>query len=752
MALFLVNRYLGDEEEDAEDRSQVLLERLREQARARQLKKQQQVLLSSDELKQKKTEDELDQKLRHRDSESEYNHKSQRETKKRKRGHSDEGSPGEGEKKLRKIHQISSDFEKPSRGSDSGLLGEAVNGHIPAKKRKKENGKKTSMSQKKIETGKSKSKNVRRATLDQIKELKENSRQQENKSNLKRNQTVKEEERDIPTEVETNRAENTKKESSEEVKETQSTKKEASIPILNEEATLPPSSLLVLGGYDRKSVQKVQPILPQWLAQPKLVHKHIKDNLVPIQEVPGIHPKLLKKLQINGIESFFPVQGEVIPAILESVSSGFLVGRGGYQPSDICVSAPTGSGKTLSFVIPVVQALLERVVCQVRALAVLPTKELAQQVSKVFNIYTDGTGLKVVLVTGQKSFAKEQETLVQRTEMGYCSLADIIVATPGRLVDHIDQTPGFSLRQLRFLIIDEADRMIDDMHQNWLHQVVKAVFRAEENSGPNMLFQRTEPGSITAASTCCPQIPLQKLLFSATLTRNPEKLQQLGLYQPRLFTSVYSEKQAIAAGTDTEQDAEKKYSLPEGLSQYYIPCNLNSKPLFLLYFMLRMKFTRVLCFTNSKQASHRLFLLIQAFGGVKVAEFSSWLTPSERQRTLKEFEQGKIQLLISTDATARGIDIKGVKCVINYDAPQFIRTYIHRVGRTARAGKAGLAFTMLLRVQEWKFLKMLRDAGSPELEKQLVKSEYLKPLLQQYEEALSKLQKTVKDERAQKRA
>ncbi|XP_030438345.1 ATP-dependent RNA helicase DDX51 [Gopherus evgoodei] len=728
MALFRINRYLGGEEDATEDRSQALLERLREQARARQLKKQQQVLLPSDELKQKKTENELHQKLKNSgfDSENEY----QREAK-RKRGQSSEGSCGEEEKKLRKDHQVSSDSEKPLAEADSDLAGETANGYIPAKKKKNENGKKSSLSQKKIEA-----------------DLDENNRQQENKSNLKRHQA----ERDIPTEVETNGAEIAEKDGSEKVKGNQSTKEEVWKPTSNEKAMPPPSSFLVLGGYDRRAVQKIQPILPQWLAQPKLVHKRIKENLVPIQDVEGIHPKLLKKLQMNGIESFFPVQREVIPAILESASSGFLVGRGGYQPSDICVSAPTGSGKTLSFVIPVVQALLKRVVCQVRALAVLPTKELAQQVSKVFNIYTDGTDLKVVLVTGQKSFGKEQETLVQRTVMGYCSLADIIVATPGRLVDHIDQTPGFSLRQLRFLIIDEADRMIDDMHQKWLHQVVKAVFRAEDDSGTNMLFQRTEPGPVTAASTCCPQIPLQKLLFSATLTRNPEKLQELGLYQPRLFTSVYSEKRAVTAGTETEQNAEKKYTLPEGLSQYYVPCNLNSKPLFLLYFMLRMKFTRVLCFTNSKQTSHRLFLLIQAFGGVNVAEFSSRLTPSERQRTLKEFERGKIQLLISTDATARGIDVKGVKCVINYDAPQFIRTYIHRVGRTARAGKVGLAFTMLLKVQEWKFLQMLRDAGSPDLEKQLVKSEYLKPLLQQYEEALSKLQKTVKDERAQKRA
>ncbi|NXA37966.1 DDX51 helicase, partial [Eudromia elegans] len=488
----------------------------------------------------------------------------------------------------------------------------------------------------------------------------------------------------------------------------------------------------------------VQPFLPQWLAQPKLVQKRIKENLVPIRDVPGIHPKLLKKLQMNGIESFFPVQAEVIPAILQSASNGYLMGQGGYRPKDICVSAPTGSGKTLSFVIPVIQALLDRVVCQVRALVVLPTKELAQQVSKVFNIYTDGTGLKVVSVAGQKSFAKEQEMLVQKKVTGYCSLADIIVATPGRLADHISQTPGFSLTQLRFLVIDEADRMIDDMHQNWLNQVVKAAFQADDNSSSNGLFHRTLPGPVTAASSCHPQIPLQKLLFSATLTQDPEKLQQLGLFQPRLFTSVYSEKKLLGDGTEAEQDTDEKYTLPEGLSQCYVPCDLNSKPLLLLHFMLKMKFSRVLCFTNSKEASHRLFLLIRAFGGVTVAEFSSRLPANERHKTMKEFEQGKIQLLISTDATARGIDIKGVNCVINYDTPQFIRTYIHRVGRTARAGKTGLAFSMVLRIQERRFLQMLKDAGITDIKQHLVKGKLLKPLVQQYEEALLKLEKTVK--------
>ncbi|KAM6155798.1 ATP-dependent RNA helicase DDX51 [Rhynchocyon petersi] len=516
-----------------------------------------------------------------------------------------------------------------------------------------------------------------------------------------------------------------------------------------EKASAAPAHALVLGGFERRKAPKVQPLLPTWLAKPSRVTRNVSENLVPIQDIPGIHPDLQRKLQAQGISSYFPVQAAVIPALLESTAGGFLVGRGGFRPRDLCVSAPTGSGKTLAFVIPVVQALLHRVVCQVRALVVLPTKELAQQVSRVFNIYTDATPLRVALVTGQKSLAREQETLVQRTEVGYRCLADIVVATPGRLVDHIDQTPGFSLQQLRFLVVDEADRMVDSMHQSWLPRVVAAVFQIKDPSDPCVLFQRRPPQAVTASSTWAPQMPLQKLLFSATLTQNPEKLQQLGLYQPRLFSAGLEH-----GGPDSTDEgvAGGKYAFPEGLAHYYVPCRLSTKPLTILHLVLTMGLSRVLCFTNSRENSHRLFLLIQAFGGVSVAEFSSRHGPGQRKRILKLFEQGKIQLLVSTDATARGIDVQGVELVVNYDAPQYARTYVHRVGRTARAGQAGQAFTLLLRVQERKFLRMLADTGVPELRRQEIPSEVLQPLVPRYEAALAQLEKTIKEEQKQKKA
>uniref|UniRef100_A0A8D0NPU0 ATP-dependent RNA helicase n=1 Tax=Sus scrofa TaxID=9823 RepID=A0A8D0NPU0_PIG len=519
-----------------------------------------------------------------------------------------------------------------------------------------------------------------------------------------------------------------------------------------EEAPGPSAHALVLGGFGRSRAPKVQPFLPVWLAQPSCVGKNVTEGQVPIEDIPEVHPDLQKKLHAQGISSYFPVQAAVIPALLESTACGFLVSRGGYRPSDLCVSAPTGSGKTLAFVIPVVQALLHRAVCQVRALVVLPTKELAQQVSKVFNVYTDATPLRVALVTGQKSLAKEQESLVQKTPHGFRCLADIVVATPGRLVDHVDQTPGFSLQHLRFLIIDEADRMIDSMHQSWLPRVMAAAFPGEGTKGPLALLQRTQLQAVTAASISCPQMPLQKLLFSATLTQNPEKLQQLGLYQPRLFSTGSAPGGPRDPDVDEDRDSGGKYTFPAGLTHHYIPCSLRLKPLVILHLILEMNFSRVLCFTNSRENSHRLFLLVQAFGGVTVAEFSSRYGPGQRKTILKQFEQGKIQLLISTDATARGIDVQGVQLVLNYDAPQYLRTYVHRVGRTARAGKSGQAFTLLLKVQERRFLRMLEEGGVPGLERHDTPSELLQPLVPRYEAALSQLERAVKEERRQKEA
>ncbi|XP_056629191.1 ATP-dependent RNA helicase DDX51 [Triplophysa dalaica] len=663
MALFMINRYLGEEENgeaSAESRSRALLAKLQERAKARE---QQSISNIAD-----------------KDDGHQGNIKEKK------------GKPGPQETK-------ETTQKSQKRGSQARKTDFADEGVILTKKRKK-----LSLCDESAKTGDDEPDNEKCA---------------ETKTAEKTEGDI-EKSKDIKTDI------------------------NQQLDELHAENNASQTGLHILGGFKEKTAQKVKRVLPQWLAQPDIIERDIKGNLVPVNEVPGICPVLLMKLKGNGIQNFFPVQAEVIPAILNSVSSELLVGPGGYRPRDICVSAPTGSGKTLSFVIPVIQALSKRVVCEVRALAVLPTKELAQQVSNVFSSYAEGTGVKVVMIAGQKSFVEEQALLSKSRGGVSCSLADIVVATPGRLVDHINKHNNFSLRHLRFLIIDEADRMIDSMHQSWLSQVTKAVYRCQGD--PQMsVFRRILPGPITVSSLSPPQMPLQKLLFSATLTHNPEKLQLLDLHQPRLFSSTKT-------STDMAKQNQESFQFPQSLSEYYVPCTLNKKPLVILHFLLRLKFSPVLCFTNSRETAHRLYLLVKLFGGVVVAEFSSRLSPNERQRTLKDFEQGKIQLLISTDAAARGIDINGVKCVINYDAPQYIRTYIHRVGRTARAGKAGLAFTFLLNVQEKRFLQMVLDAGSPGIQRQIVQPESLKGMEACYEQTLVELGKTVKEENAKKRS
>uniref|UniRef100_A0A3P9PPT5 ATP-dependent RNA helicase n=1 Tax=Poecilia reticulata TaxID=8081 RepID=A0A3P9PPT5_POERE len=509
-----------------------------------------------------------------------------------------------------------------------------------------------------------------------------------------------------------------------------------------QEVEEPATGFRVLGGFESRPVHKAKRVLPQWLAEPDVIHRDIKCNLVPVSSVSGVSAQLLRKLEANGIQHFFPVQAEVIPAILEGAQHGLLIGRGGYRPRDLCVSAPTGSGKTLAFVIPVIQVLMERTVCEIRALAVLPTKELAQQVFKVFASYAEGTPVKVVMLGGQRSFAAECASLSEQRGSVRCSTADIVVVTPGRLVDHINKNPDFCLEHLRFLIIDEADRMIDSMHQLWLSQVLKAVYCSAAGPEDRTLFRRTEPACITAASLSPGQMPLQKLLFSATLTQNPEKLQQLGLHQPQLFSSVHGPPSSTTPAENTHK--HECFDFPQGLTEFYVPCTMNKKPLLILHFILYLKLRPILCFTNSRETAHRLYCLVKLFGGVQAAEFSSRLSPGERKKTLKDFEKGKIQLLISTDAAARGIDVKDVKCVVNYDAPQFIRTYIHRIGRTARAGKPGLAFTFLFRVQENNFLRMVMEAGSPGIQKQLVKPECLKGMEERYEGVLQELADVIK--------
>lgn len=516
----------------------------------------------------------------------------------------------------------------------------------------------------------------------------------------------------------------------------------------------------VLGDYKSKQTEKVSRVLPDWLASPNVIASDLKHKTTSVSEFKGLDPDIHLNLKENKIDYFFPVQMQVIPEILDTVRYGFVLGRAGFRPPDICVSAPTGSGKTLAYVLPIVQALKSRVLCRIRAMVVLPVRDLAVQVFKVFLQYTKGTNLKVGMIVGQKQFTVEQHALVGQRLGGLESKVDIVVATPGRLVDHINKTPGFSLTDLRFLVIDEADRIMEHVKQDWLSHVENAVF-----SGG-----RTAPGSLNVYNSCKHHMPLQKLLFSATLSQNPEKLQQLNLFQPKLFTSVVdggSLPRPLGSG-ESEGEGNKddrvpdrlsgpggevkgqfvgKYTTPLGLKEYTVEVETSEKPLVILHFLHNLKYRHVLCFTNSVESTHRLYHLIRLFGDINVAEITAKLQASRRSKVLKKLQNGSIDILICSDAMARGMDIDDVQYVISYDPPPYIKTYIHRVGRTARAGKEGTALTLLQKKEFHHFKTMTKEAGKMYIEKFKVHSKEMEGLLVKYQTALQQLPQVLKSER-----
>ncbi|KAI8784061.1 ATP-dependent RNA helicase DDX51 [Biomphalaria glabrata] len=507
----------------------------------------------------------------------------------------------------------------------------------------------------------------------------------------------------------------------------------------------------VLGDFKSKEKKKIERVLPNWLQNSIL----IQEKNVRFSDILELDRSLVEKLTENGLDKCFPVQSTVIPEILNQCRYG-ISGDAGFRPRDLCISAPTGSGKTLTYVLPIIQALQHRVVPHVRALVVLPVRDLAIQVYKVFKRFTQGTSLKVVLLSGKKEFRTEQCSLVWKkphtpSSQQWTSLADIVVATKGRLLDHIEDTEGFDLTHLRFLVIDEADRLMNDVFDDWLDQIEKAAYTPKPGAySPN---PRGFPGPLTVTDCWKNDMHVQKLLFSATLSQNPELLEKMNLYLPLLFSVVAPETTTTEAqnGTQSLDTQIDKFSAPALLKEKFIDVKKAEKPLILLHFLLHKKLQRVLCFTNSVESTHRLYLLAKQWKDVKVAEISSNIHSLKRERIIRKFARGDLQLIISSDVMTRGMDIENVQYVISYDAPQYIETYIHRVGRTARANKPGTAITLLEGKEMFHFKKMLRESGRwHKLKRILVNRKHLEPLVPQFTQALQLLPEILKEQRRQK--
>ncbi|KEP53057.1 DEAD-box helicase family protein [Rhizoctonia solani 123E] len=440
----------------------------------------------------------------------------------------------------------------------------------------------------------------------------------------------------------------------------------------------------------------------------------------------GIGDRMRERLAEIGIESLFAVQTVLLPFLLST-----RVLHCPYDPPrDACVSAPTGSGKTLAYVVPITEILSTRIVTRLRALVVLPTRELAVQVRETFDAIAKGRGLKIATATGQHSFAHEQSQLVNISPPSaihpapqYHSKVDILICTPGRLTDHLHGTPGFTLEHLRFLVIDEADRLITQSFQDWLTHVLEATQPPKSN------FPVTELDE-PYHSSC------QKLLFSATLTHDPSKIVPLGLRDPRYF--VVGDQSGVGAEEET-------FAFPATLSEYMCVCSPAEKPLVLFHLVHTHGVRNALIFTKSAESTTRLVQLFEFFevarnkdlgetGSVTMQAYSSDLSNQERKSVIERFKEGRIDLLVCSDLVARGVDISHVAHVVSYDVPVDMRKYVHRVGRTARAGRKGDAWSLVEDQEARYFKQMLRKAGHLNVIKKFrTKESDMAPLQPHYE-------------------
>ncbi|KAH8100093.1 DEAD-domain-containing protein [Cristinia sonorae] len=490
----------------------------------------------------------------------------------------------------------------------------------------------------------------------------------------------------------------------------------------------------------------------------------------------GLSQRMRKRLRELSITELFAVQTAVVPLLLSDPKR-----RGLYlpynPPRDLCVSAPTGSGKTLAYVVPIVEILSSRTVTRLRALVVLPTRDLVLQVRETFEAVGKGRGLKIGTASGQQSFAHEQAQLVADKSVGRLvggsSKVDVLICTPGRLMDHLADTPNFSLQHLRFLVIDEADRLLAQSFQDWLAQVLAATRppAVSESSAAAPAPASLNSVDVPASDAVAPAyrhlvrgIPYvhtdldekkesscQKLLFSATLTRDPAKISALHLNNPQ-YLVVQSTDDKTTKEDGVLDLVMEKFAFPASLSEHMVVCDSSQKPLMLFHLVHTHNVTNAIVFTKSAESTNRLVRLFDFFESIRASEsetsyrpktlqaYSSELSAGDRKVILERFKNQEINILVCSDLISRGIDISHVSHVVSYDAPVDMRKYVHRVGRTARAGRAGDAWTLVEEQEARYFKAMLKAASHLDAVKRLRVSEKdLEPLTPAYERALEQL-------------
>lgn len=513
----------------------------------------------------------------------------------------------------------------------------------------------------------------------------------------------------------------------------------------NEDKTAFPYT--ILGEQKFEEIKSIEMVLPYWLANPDIISSDLSKSGAPVMGLNYICDTLQRNLKSMKISNLFPVQEKLIPWILDVHKKPVP-----FRPRDVCVSAVTGSGKTLSYAVPIVQHIMEnRMEVKVRALIMLPVYELAKQVFSVFDKLCNNLKVRCVLLSKNRSLELEQNQLLKPDGE---SKVDIIVTTGGRLVEHLFFTKGFSLKSLKFLVIDEADHAMSQMHNDWYYHYIQHIgitneLQSNRLSYHDLMALVKDDGGY--------QIP-QKLLFSATLSQDPEKINVFNLFQPKLFTTSDNKEDLMKYQQRKLQEEQRgnfigKYTTPAELTELYCITEYKLKPLTLFGLIKKNNWKRFLCFTNTIEASHRLSFVLQTLLGTDlvIEELSSLLPMKVRQKVLQKFSNGDVNGLICSDALARGIDVPNIDVVISYDLPKHLKIYIHRIGRTARAGQHGSAVTIIAPDQIKTLERLLETASKKSVTEIKPDREIEEANALNYANALKKLQKALELEEKERK-
>jgi len=444
--------------------------------------------------------------------------------------------------------------------------------------------------------------------------------------------------------------------------------------------------------------------------------------------VPGLDDRHKDVLVKEGFTNLMPVQATV----WEELAGG----RNAMH--DVCVCSPTGSGKTLAYALPILNALSRNAAHSMhylRALVVLTTRELAVQVFKIFSKLCHAARLLVGILgsTGEPweetDMLLRQSTSVgrERTLVQGLGAVDILVATPGRLLTHLHCTDGLSLQHLRFLVVDEADKMLKTSYFDWMPTVMEQLNTSERAYRP-LGTPRLSQSWSGALHRCV------KIIVSATVSQDPGKLSALDLHCPR----------CIAA-----QRAASRYHLPPKLEQFKTVGPASLRPLLLVGLLQTLKGQRTIVFSSTKETTHGVFILLDMMQELTgpCFEFSKLLSLAHRKRNLQRFQNQEGAILVASDAMSRGMDVRWVENIVNYDTPSDVKMYIHRAGRTARADQAGRVFSLLRRgIDEPVLHKIVQKLGGVDIPEARPDVELLESLKPAVDQALVGVREVIADE------